>query len=204
MSTEILKPSKMTFEQYIDKGLDFHTYMEELIEATKKVKDGNIEGITYPQYLPINLQRLKRGLKQIKLSEEIVDKIEQIKTEITWIVLTEHWCGDAAQSLALLHKITEASNNKIKLKLVFRDENPELMDAFLTNGSKSIPKVIQLNDALEVISDWGPRPKPAQVLVLDKLSKGESYNDDLHLWYAKDKSRTLQAEIAELLQTAMG
>ncbi len=200
MKTEILKPGKAAFEDYLNKALDFETYMDQLTEATDKVKNGETEGITYPQYLPINLQRLKRGLKQIKLSEELSAKINAIEHEMTWLVLTEHWCGDAAQSLALLHKITEASNHKIKLKLVFRDEHPELMDAFLTNGSKSIPKLIQLDEQLEVTDEWGPRPAPAQELVMEKLGKGESYNDDLHRWYARDKAVTLQEEITALLK----
>ncbi len=197
-----LNSVKIELESYVQKGLNFDAYFEQFTIATERVKSDDLDGLVYPQYFPINFQRLKRGSKSI-LSDGLKQAIDDLNTRLTWLVITEYWCGDAAQSIGLLHRAAEESNGKIDLKLVFRDENPELMDAFLTNGSKSIPKLIQLNEKLEVVGEWGPRPKPAQAIVLDLLAKGEKYNDPLHAWYAKDRGIHLQQEIGELIRDAV-
>ena len=200
MNTVIEKPTPKEFKNYLAKALTFEAYYDQFATATERVKNDDTEGLVYPEYYVINMQRLKRGVKTTQLSDELVATINSLDQKITWLVITEFWCGDAAQSIGLLAKVAEASHGKIDLKFVFRDENPELMDAFLTNGGKSVPKVIQLNEKNEVISDWGPRPAPAQEIVVDLLAKKESYNDPLHAWYAKDKGVNIQKEIAELLR----
>ena len=199
MESNALTLSAAQFENYLGRGIDFSEYMEALATTVEKLKNGNTEDIKYAEYLPINFQRLKRGLKTAVLSEKLVETIQKLSSKIHWLVVTEHWCGDAAQSVALLQRIAEASNGKINLKLVFRDENLELIDAFLTNGSRSIPKVIQLDETLTVTGTWGPRPQPAQEIVMNLLGKGENYNDDLHKWYALDKGVHMQEELQELL-----
>ncbi len=194
-----LNSVKIELESYVQKGLNFDAYFEQFTIATERVKKDDLDGLVYPQYFPINFQRLKRGSKSI-LSDGLKQAIDDLNTRLTWLVITEYWCGDAAQSIGLLHRVAEESNGKIDLKLVFRDEHPELMDAFLTNGSKSIPKLIQLNEDLEVVGEWGPRPKPAQAMVLDLLAEGKKYNDPLHAWYAKDRGVHLQQEIGKLIR----
>ena len=194
-----LNSVKIELESYVQKGLNFDAYFEQFTIATERVKSDDLDGLVYPQYFPINFQRLKRGSKSI-LSDGLKQAIDDLNTRLTWLVITEYWCGDAAQSIGLLHRVAEESNGKIDLKLVFRDEHPELMDAFLTNGSKSIPKLIQLNEDLEVVGEWGPRPKPAQAMVLDLLAEGKKYNDPLHAWYAKDRGVHLQQEIGKLIR----
>ena len=68
------------------------------------------------------------------------------------MVISEGWCGDAAQILPVINKMALVSN-KIEFRIVLRDENPALMDAFLTNGGKAIPKVIMIdNESGEVIN----------------------------------------------------
>ncbi len=195
-------PQAVELNTYVENGISFEQYMATLSDLTERVKSGDEEGIVNPQYFPINFQRLKRGIKQTQLSPALLEAINRISSPISWLVITEFWCGDAAQSTALFHHISEASKGKIRLTLVFRDENPELIDAFLTNGAKAIPKVIQLDENQQVLNTWGPRPVPAQKLVKDLLAKGESYNDDLHKWYAQDKGQSLQKEITELLLSA--
>ena len=91
----------------------------------------------------------------------------------------------------------------IELKLLIRDEHPGVMERFLTNGAKSIPKLIALNDSLEVLGTWGPRPAPIQEAFLEnkqsqKLS-GQAFSAQMHLWYAKDKGLTMQLEFLSIL-----
>jgi hypothetical protein len=118
------------------------------------------------------------------------------------LVLTEHWCGDASQILPALHKIESVSEGKIEMKLVYRDQNLPLMDQYLTNNGRSIPKLIQLDFNYNVIGVWGPRPAIAQKLVEALKSNPATtanYANQLHLWYAKDKQKALEMEISALL-----
>ena len=130
-------------------------------------------------------------------------EISLIKEEQTWLVITEGWCGDAAQNLPVINKLAEINTN-IKLKLVLRDENLELMDLFLTNGGRSIPKLIALNKQNEVLFTWGPRPKVATKMVADYKEKHGSldpqFKQDLQVWYNKDKGKSVQSDFIELLK----
>ena len=78
------------------------------------------------------------------------------------------------------------------------------MNLFLTNGGKSIPKMIILNkNTLEVIADWGPRPAEAVKLIVDYKAKhgivDETVKADLQMWYLHDKGISTQNEIVEIL-----
>ncbi|MGE5106458.1 MAG: thioredoxin family protein, partial [Sphingobacteriales bacterium] len=96
----------------------------------------------------------------------------------------------------------ELSEGNIEMKLLYRDQNGELMNTCLTNGTKSIPKLIQLDEHFNVTGTWGPRPYPAQKLVAELRSNentAATYANELHLWYAKDKQQSLEKETAQLI-----
>jgi hypothetical protein len=186
------------WQDYISKGIDFHHFYQELYDLAEAYKTGLLDDDTYAHYYPVNLQRMKRGIKQLTPDPVFEQLIEKIRGEVTWVVLTEQWCGDGAQTLPLFYKLS-GMDKKIRLTLLSRDENPELMDQFLTDGGRSIPKLIQLNEHLEVTGTWGPRPAPAQLLVKELRKKGEPYANALHTWYARDRYTTLQHEAVELL-----
>ncbi|OIR01337.1 hypothetical protein GALL_166250 [mine drainage metagenome] len=157
------------------------------------------------EYTKLNWARTQRLHKTISLNPELVKAVEKIRHHYTWLVLTETWCGDSAQNLPVIAKIAKLNTDKIKLFILLRDENPELMNSYLTNGAKAIPKMIAIDETLgKEAFIWGPRPLPAQALLLDwkKNPDGKSWDDfekDLHGWYAKDKTATLQTEFMELL-----
>jgi hypothetical protein len=140
------------------------------------------------------------------LNPELKKAVEKIQHNYTWIVLTEAWCGDSAQNLPVIAEIAKLNPEKVKLFILLRDENPELMDKYLTNGARAIPKLIAINETLSKEAFvWGPRPTPAQEMLKNwkKNPAGKSWDDfekDLHSWYAKDKSNTLQAEYLEIFK----
>lgn len=182
---------------HLEKSVDFNSYFEEFRKSVEEYKLGKSTG-KYGEYLPINFQRLKRGLNKGRPSEKLLAAIDKISS-INWLVLTEPWCGDAAQSLGFIENVVAASEGKIQLSLLYRDENLELMDQFLTNGGRSIPKLIQFDENYEISGTWGPRPEKAQNLVLKMKEANQPYADELHAWYAKDKNRSLDIEIQHLL-----
>ncbi|HEU0052219.1 MAG TPA: thioredoxin family protein, partial [Longimicrobium sp.] len=81
------------------------------------------------------------------------------------LVISEDWCGDAFNTVPVIAKVAEALPN-FELRVVKRDENLELMDEYLTNGSRSIPLVVVLRDDFTPAGRWGPRPAELQEFVL--------------------------------------
>ena len=138
--------------------------------------------------------------KKTIIIEELASKIKA-SGEQTWIVLSEAWCGDVAQNLPYLNKLAEL-NSKITLTIILRDENLDIMDDFLTNGGRSIPKVIALDPAKYVLFQWGPRPEVMQTKYNALKKDGLEYAEiskTIHTMYAKDKGVTVQSEFLALL-----
>jgi len=165
---------------------------------------GENQSPEYVYYAKLNLQRMQRWDKTYELSEEL---IKQIKTlpEQQWWVITEGWCGDSAQNLPILSKIAAASEGNIRLNIVLRDENPDIMSRYLTNGSKSIPILAVFNKSNEEVFRWGPRPLGAQQLMAawKKNPDGRSFEDfeiEIQQWYNRDKGKSLLAELQPLLE----
>jgi hypothetical protein len=157
------------------------------------------------EYINLNQHRMSRVEKTYAVSETLTQQVKRLTHKTYWLVLTEHWCGDAAQTLPAFHKVAELSNGMIEMKLVYRDENPELMDAYLTGESRSIPKLIQLDAHYNVTGIWGPRPSEAQKLVKELKSNpatAATYSTELHKWYAQNKQQALESEIVKLINRA--
>jgi len=184
-----------------------HSYIEYKEMVLALLKEGKSTGIVQNDNLfhftKLNNQRMKRLDKQTKLNVETLNKTQKINKDFTWLVLTESWCGDAAQTLPVINKFAEA-NEKIDLKVVLRDENEELMNQFLTNGSQSIPKLIVVdNNSKEVIGSWGPRSAKATKMVMDYKEKhgvvDAQLKTDLQNWYNEDKGFQIEMEMVELI-----
>jgi len=191
-------------ENSLQSARSYEEYKALVLELMRDGKStGPVQSEALYQYTKINNQRMKRLDKQTKLSEEAVKLAEKIDKEFTWLVLTESWCGDAAQTLPVINKFSEASE-KIDLKVVLRDENDELMNHFLTDGNKSIPKLLVIeNDSKKVVSSWGPRTEKATKMIQDyKKAHGkvdDKIKKDLQAWYNKDKGKHIEKEMISLL-----
>lgn len=158
----------------------------------------------YIHYTKLNESRMHRLDKTLEVIEDVKLFLENLSKEYIWLVLAESWCGDAAQILPVINKMAEVSD-KIDLRIVLRDENEDLMNLFLTDGTKSIPKLIIIDKVSgAVVGDFGPRPKPAKQLILDyKATHGvvdEAAKIELQKWYLADKGVAIQQEIVALLK----
>lgn len=190
----------------LEKSLSYKSFrktVKEFIEIDKST--GNEQSETKLNFSKLNDKRMDRLDKTLSLTETTQKSLQELNKKFTLLVIAEGWCGDAAQILPILNKISEASEN-IEMKVVLRDENEELMNQFLTNGSQSIPKVILLNEANEVLNSWGPRPKPATNMVKEyKETHGsldEEFKKNLQLWYNKDKGESTQEELLNLIKAS--
>jgi hypothetical protein len=176
----------------------YKNLLEELLSEGKVTGDNQSEALL--EYTKLNLHRMHRWEKTFVPTQKLVSTIESMIQPRHWIIITEGWCGDAAQQLPIIEKLASL-NSKITTHYVLRDENPDLMNQFLTNGSKSIPIWICADDSGEVLWSWGPRPKEAIDLLESLKSKSvdESMRkQELHSWYAKNRQVAFQSEIEQL------
>lgn len=162
----------------------------------------------YVDYTRMNVQRMSRWDKTAKVSPELMAAVEAVKEEQIWLIITEAWCGDAAQNIPYIIKLAEL-NPRIQVRLILRDEHPEVMDEYLTNGTRSIPKLVAMTADLTCeLFTWGPRPASAHELMMEykRDPKGlsfQEFSETLHLWYARNKNQELESELLPLIQSTL-
>ena len=196
-TTESTVIKKGDYKNYLQKGISYDQYKQNMAEDLALNSDLKIK-----EYINLNQRRMHRVEKTYIPSADIITQVKNLKHKTYWLILTEHWCGDASQTLPALHTIADLSEGRIEIKLVYRDQNDELMNAYLTNGTRSIPRLIQLDLHWNVTGIWGPRPTVAQKMVKELKSNSATaagYANELHLWYAKNKQQDLEKEVAQLL-----
>lgn len=180
---------------------DYRALVSGLVEQGSTTGSEKTEALA--EYTKLNDRRMKRWDKTIKVSETVKNKFLNFNRNMTWLLITESWCGDAAHVVPVLNKIAELSEN-IDLKIVLRDENEALMDQFLTNGGKAIPKLIMIDTTTNnVINTFGPRPSEATQMVNDyKAMHGAltpDFKEDLQGWYNKNKGQNIIDDVMVLL-----
>ena len=188
----------------ISKSCSYNEYRSLIFTYAQEGKTtGLISSPDYINYTKLNESRMHRLDKTIEVTQETKALLENLSKEYIWLVISETWCGDAAQVVPVINKMAEVAS-KIDLRIVLRDENEDLMNLFLTNGTKSIPKLIIIEkETGEVIVDFGPRPTQAKQLIIDyKAAHGvvdETAKIELQKWYLGDKGVSIQNEICALI-----
>ncbi len=189
----------------ITHSISYQEYRNLVVQYAAEGKtSGNTQTEDYINYTKLNESRMHRLDKTLQVIDEVKEYIENLQKPYTWLVLAETWCGDAAQVIPVINKMASVSD-KIDLRILLRDDNEALMNLFLTNGTKSIPKLIMLDkETNEVIADFGPRPKGAKQLIIDyKATHGmvdETAKIELQKWYLADKGISIQKEIVALMK----
>jgi len=181
---------------------DYRKHVSALLADGMSTGHNQSEALTH--YSSLNETRMNRLDKTLSVPAEITDKLNRLESNYLFLVITEGWCGDAAQIVPVLNKMA-LSTDKIDVKLVLRDDNTELMDAYLTNGARSIPKLVVVNPAtMEPIASWGPRPAEGAAIIIHNKAKYGVVTDeaktDLQKWYTKDKGISTMNEVLGLLQ----
>ncbi len=180
----------------------YRNLVDELLAQGETTGPDNSEAMLH--YSKMNVQRMNRVDKTTVLSEELLSTLEKIEGKYRFLVITEGWCGDAAQIVPVINKVVSVAPDKFELKLTLRDKNLPLIDAHLTNGGRAIPVLLILDEEGNVLlPKWGPRPAVLQSLIADWKKEGvemPELAEKLHGWYAKDKTLTTQQELNELLK----
>jgi len=189
--------NSITYENY-------RNTIDTLLKEGKSTGHEQSEALTH--YSELNVTRMNRLDKTMTVAAEFAEQLKELKGDYFWLVISEGWCGDAAQLVPIFHKMAELSPN-IEMKIALRDDNDALMNLFLTNGARSIPKLIIIDkNTLEILGDFGPRPQEAKQLILDyKAEHGvvdETAKTNLQLWYLHDKGLSTQKEIMAVMAAA--
>ncbi len=170
----------MTLKEYYELGMTVETYTNLLNEDQT------------------DLHKLYE--RRAKIDEQVVQIIRERGIKHI-LVITEPWCGDSLAIFPVVAKLFEAA--ECEVRIVQRDEHTDLIDQFLTNGGRAIPIVIVLDEDFSERFHWGPRPAPAQSIVLEHkaaIAAGEMEKADAHKlvrgFYARDHGKAIVSEFA--------
>lgn len=167
------------------------------------------EGVPFRRWLEEEVEKhpeLWRGTyRKHETPERAVERARGIGGDWKLLVIAEDWCGDAANTVPVLARFAEAAPN-MEMRVVERDENPELMDRYLTNGGRAIPVAVVLDGDFEPRGWWGPRPAELQEFVLFEKEKGERETSEIYRearrWYARDAGETTLDGLLDVLEEA--
>jgi len=178
---------------------EYQKLFDSILENPERSAPYNDE--MYFNYTKLNRTRSKRWDKQELTNQKILSKLKQVTQRQHWIIITEPWCGDAAHIVPFLVKMTD-ENDLITYDIQLRDTEPFLIQKYLTNGTKSIPKLIVKDENGNDVLVWGPRPKGAQEVVNEMKAQNSDFEQTkiaLQNWYNDNKGEEICNELAELL-----
>jgi hypothetical protein len=188
--------------EFLDGAFTYESYRQHINELVNTLSTDEASLKMLP-YISANIALMNKYDESYRLSEELVSIVEQ-SSPVTWLVITEGWCGDAAFNLPLLALVEKQFPEKVRLRLFLRDSNPELIDANLTDGGRSIPKLVILDQDMKELGSWGPRPAGLQTLMNQWKEGGLILKDIIPKakeWYNADDTRSIQEELIALIKT---
>lgn len=194
-------------EKSLDNSFSYPEYRNHVTTLLAEgLSTGNTQSEDLTHYTTLNEVRMNRLDKTIVVPDAIQQKLDKLKKEHVLLVISEGWCGDAAQIMPVINKLAQATD-KLELNIVLRDENDVLMNEYLTNGARSIPKLVLVEkDTLTARGSWGPRPHGGAQVILDFKEKFGSVTPEakteLQKWYLQDKGLSTMEEIVLLLENA--
>ncbi len=182
----------------------YSAYFEHILHTPINSQEAPYNNADYLDYTKLNFSRMSRWLKTGKLAEDLVQAVEAIDAPQQWIVITEPWCGDAAHNIPFIEMIA-ANNPLITVSYVLRDTAPFLIEQYLTNGTKSIPKLIIRDEQGNDLAIWGPRPANCQLMYAELLKNKADFDTvkvEIQNWYNGNKGVELQQELRDLIKKA--
>ena len=189
--------------QVFEKAIDYAAYrnlIKSLLSDNKTTGSNHSEAMI--AYTSMNDTRMNRWDKKITIESNLAENIQSFP-KMKWLVITEGWCGDAAQNIPFIAKLAKENPN-IDLRFIMRDEHLDIMDQYLTNGARSIPILIIMDEHYNDLASWGPRPEEVQNMVIEAKTKPDldqsKFIEKIHKWYALDKSKTISQEFKQLIK----
>lgn len=199
-----VKAIKLVIQEGLNSSMSYEEYRALVHELSVLRSNSGMEKTeALANYTQLNDKRMNRWDKTLRIPEVVENQVKLLGKKTTWLVLTESWCGDASPSLPVMNKLARLSPN-LELRIVLRDEHPDLMNLFLTNGTRSIPKLIALDPQNNtILGEWGPRSSvPTEMVNAYKAEHGKlspEFKQELQVWYNKDKGQDILNDLVALL-----
>lgn len=184
---------------------EYNAYFESILNKSTSEHLPPYDNPDYLDYTKLNWSRMNRWFKTGKLSDEILEIIRKINKPQHWTVITEPWCGDASHNIPFIEMIAR-ENPLISVSYELRDAEPFRIEQYLTNGTKSIPKLIIQDIDGKDLGTWGPRPLDCQKMyaaLLAEKAPFEKVKVEIQNWYNANKGKDLQNELIDVLSTAI-
>ena len=121
-------------------------------------------GMTYDAYkaqMTRNREQFEQNEADLQLSPEDAQAFRSLPQRVNVLALAEDWCGDVIANLPVIGRIAAASDGKVNLRILLRDQQPgdQVMNEHLNKGLyKSIPTVIFLDEDFKEVGVWAERP----------------------------------------------
>ena len=196
--------AKDFFEKRIPhNGLTYEKYSrnaDEKIANENQITDEKEKELL--EYTKLNVRRSSRINKTYNVSEELKELLKAADKKQIWMMITEDWCGDSAQNLPHIAKMADESEN-IELKIIYRDQNLDVMDQYLTNGTaRSIPKLVAFDEEGNELFQWGPRPQELVELVNQWKTEMEpkEWKEKIQLFYGRNRGKAIEQDFIEILK----
>ena len=167
------------------------------------MKERFLDATPFPAFLEAVTERrdLWHGVyERAEVPDEVTFRTTFLSGPWYLLALVEEWCGDGANILPVVARLAERIVG-MELRVLSRDENPDLMDAHLTGTSRSIPVIMILDGHFREVGWWGPRPSPLQEWVQAEGMDLDPQERSWHIrrWYARDKGRTTLQELLDAI-----
>lgn len=201
-----IKIGVMDLKTIFNKALPYDSYRKQVDALLAEGKTtGNIQSEEYLEYTKLNVQRMNRLDKTFEIDEKTKIQLDQLDHKYKWLLVGDAWCGDCAQIVPIINKMSKEDGIHIDFRIISRDEIPGLIETLNENQSRSIPKLVMMDaDNYEILHTWGSRPMAAHEILLhykanqNTMTK-EDFEKELHLWYARDKGMNIMREVTALI-----
>jgi Thioredoxin len=126
------------------------------------------QGLSYADFLAqaaVNRDKFELNYRESPLSEDDLSFFRKAAAlpngPARILAIAEAWCGDVYRELPTFARIAEATG--MTLRVFLRDQNPDIMDEFLSNEGKSraIPVFVFYTDNLHYITHFTERSASA-------------------------------------------
>jgi len=188
-------------EKYWKKAVSYTDYLYHSEQKIKELQQSSSEeDRRFLEYYQLGLTRMHRVGKTYRPDEKQLKRFSEKGFRGKILIISEGWCGDAAMIVPVVHRFFGDEC----VRMVYRDENEELISQYLTNGGKSIPIVLILDQEENVTSHWGPRPAHGMELLKKYKNSPQTYTaDDFHnelqVYYTKNKGLDIVEEILDMI-----
>lgn len=188
--------------QRIREGLSYDAYMAQW-EAKNALSMKGLDKIARRTrfYSKYNLERQQRVDQLWSMSDDFRIAVLPAPGPSTWLFITDDWCVDSAYSLPLIRDAV-ALREDLHLKILLKSDNLDILDQFLTNGARSIPKFIGLGDDNEIQFEWGPQPEEIRLIrkrLMDAEAPGSEVSGTTVEWYADQGWLVVERELTQTL-----